>query len=228
MKTIVVGDLHGDFEALNHLIKTEQPTTILQVGDFGFAPKRHGWPPVDPPLINGETIIYWCEGNHDDISALTAPTQSNPIEVAPNCIFQPRGSTIRLPDGRRVLFYGGATQHDELTKVEKNPSWISSPHPRTGQNKQQDTEIDIIISHTAPRAFKLRKSPPPKGYAESPWLKKHHEGTRAILDDLLVHFQPPIWFFGHFHIFQSGIWENTQWTGLSMPQMGDECWWCMV
>ncbi|AMK12692.1 metallophosphoesterase family protein [Pseudodesulfovibrio indicus] len=225
MKIIIVGDLHGDFQALNNLVESECPDIIFQVGDFGFLPGKYGWPPDDPPLRNGETRIYWCDGNHEDHQALSQFIESNNYEVAPNCFYQPRGAVLTLPDSRNVLFFGGAASGDTGDGMEGQDRYHSEvPQLADLDNIPSDRSIDIVVSHTAPMAFKIRQDPP-LGYAKLPWLAKHHEETRVLLDEILHRHHPQQWYFGHFHIHQTGYNEGCRWTALAMPFDGGETWW---
>jgi hypothetical protein len=48
---MVLGDVHGDFPALNRLLVQKRPDLVLQVGDFGFwptEPGKKGTHPYDP------------------------------------------------------------------------------------------------------------------------------------------------------------------------------------
>jgi len=234
MKIIVVGDIHGDFQILNHLIETQHPEIILQCGDFGYWPREYGWPPDDPPLRNGKTKIYWCDGNHEDHEdhedheELSHIVESNKCEIAPNCFYQPRGSILTLPDGRSVLFFGGAASGDKWRRTE-GETWFQSEVPLLSDldHIQRDATIDIVISHTAPTAFKLWQVPP-AGYSRIPWLAKHQEETREILNKILFRYHPQQWYFGHFHIQQTGCNHGCNWTALAMPLEGGETWWVQL
>jgi hypothetical protein len=226
MKVIVVGDIHGDFQVINHLVKTERPDIILQCGDFGYWPRSDaGWPPTDPPLDNGSTPIYWCDGNHEDHAELQKVIAAGQTEVAPNCFYQPRGSTLGLPDGRTILFFGGADSGDH-EKRQKGVDWFPQECPQQVdfKNIPKGLEIDIVISHTAPAVFNLRDTPP-FGYAKGPWLAKHLEQTRILLNEIFFQYHPDQWFFGHYHIHQTGIQEGVNWTALAVPIDGGERWW---
>lgn len=228
MKTIICGDIHGDFQVINALIRDESPDVILQVGDFGFWPnlQDHGWPP-DPPLLNGKVKIHFCDGNHEDHESLSTLAEAGQTEVLPNVHYQPRGSVFTLPDGRNVLFFGGAASGDAWRRTEGR-DWFQEEVPSLSDLDKipDDIEIDIVISHTAPSAFKLRESPP-AGYAPIPWMEKHHEETRSLLDILLNKYRPKCWYFGHFHIHQEGFFmqTKTRWTALAMPVEDGEKWW---
>ncbi|SMF34653.1 metallophosphoesterase family protein [Desulfovibrio gilichinskyi] len=225
MKTIILGDIHGDFQVINHLVTTEQPDIIIQCGDFGYWPHQNGWPPADPPLKLGNTKLYWCEGNHEDHEELANITESGQLEVAPNCFYQPRGSILALPDGRNVLFFGGADSTDKESKIE-GKSWFSNEIPAANDFEKLDPNqhIDIVVSHTCPSSFVLRRTPP-LGYSKVPWLAKADDPTRDILDLILQKYEPAQWFFGHFHIHQVGKFQNTDWMALAVPLDDEETWW---
>lgn len=208
MKIIVAGDLHGSWEALNSLISSEKPDIILQVGDFGYWPHRDGWPPIDPDLWLRNTLVYWCEGNHEDHEALAQLRRTKKFQIAPQCFYVPRGSVVELPDVRRVLFFGGSKSSDSDEDLD---------------GIEELGRIDIVISHTAPACFGLRKEPPP-GYAEEPWLSKFEEETPKILDRLLDLVKPQEWFFGHYHIHQVGQDRGVNWTALAAAGNG-QIWW---
>lgn len=59
-------------------------------------------------------------------------------EVAPGVIYQPSGSTLTLPDGRVVLFLGGAKSVDWPLRTGGSPCGViwrsrksTSPHSRS-------------------------------------------------------------------------------------------------
>ncbi len=225
MKTIILGDIHGDFQVINHLVKTEQPDIIIQCGDFGYWPRKNGWPPNDPSLRLGTTKVYWCDGNHEDHESLAEVASSEQLEVAPNCFYQPRGSVLTLPDGQNVLFFGGADSTDKSSRIEGD-SWFSGEIPTTAdfENIENNLHINIVISHTCPKSFELRQTAP-LGYRKSSWLAKAHDPTRDILELVLQKYSPAQWFFGHFHIHQTGKFKNTTWMALAIPMEDEEIWW---
>lgn len=225
MKIIILGDIHGDFQVINHLVATEQPDIIIQCGDFGYWPYQNGWPPTDPALKLGNTKLYWCDGNHEDHEELAKIAESGQFEVAPNCFYQPRGSVLPLPDSRNVLFFGGADSTDKKSRIEGR-DWFSDEIPTAADFEKLDKNlhIDIVISHTCPKSFELRQTPP-LGYRKSSWLAKADDPTRDILDLVLQRHHPTQWFFGHFHIYQTGKFKNTTWTALAIPMDDEEIWW---
>jgi len=126
---MIVGDLHGDWGKLNHLINHKQPKTILQVGDFGWWPKLQISKPVlygqqKPWKLKGikapDTYVYFCDGNHEDHWDLQNKCPSiinTPVWLYSHVYYMPRSSIIRLDDGRIVLFIGGADSIDKDHRI---------------------------------------------------------------------------------------------------------------
>ena len=126
MKIMVVGDVHGD---------------------WGYWPKYHGksifhnnWSMTwdNYGVKNPDTDIYWCDGNHEDHWTLAAWD------------YMKRGSTLELPDGRTVLFMGGANSIDRKYR-RLGDDWF--PEELITQRQVMElpkVNVDIIISHTCP------------------------------------------------------------------------------
>lgn len=213
----IVGDIHGYFSHFNQLLNRlnwPEPNSrdiILQVGDFGFWPKLHNgiylgskghkriW---DQYGINNQGIkIYWCEGNHEDLPTLF---ESGDNEHMGNIFWQKRGSVITLPDGRNVMFIGGAKSIDRRYRIE-GISWFPQ---EIISNKDieglPDIKIDIMITHTAPLEFSIITS-------------DNHEidPSRYMLSEVLKKYKPNLWFFGHFHRYVEGSHKNTKWFCLA-------------
>lgn len=227
MRIIISGDLHGDFESLNHLIASERPDYILQCGDFGYYPGNHGgWPPKNPQIIPGECLVHFADGNHEDHDALSLALQNNRLEGPRGVFFQPRGSVLSLPDGRNVLFIGGAEAsqpREPVFGVVINDAPVPPLSLDVLNDLPGDIKIDIVISHTCPSSFDL-EARVPHGYEPRAWKAKLHDPTRETLDKVLHRCKPERWFFGHFHIHQEGMIAGCKWCALGFSE-GEEKWW---
>ena len=98
MKIAIVGDVHMHFKGLAYIVRTHSPDVILQCGDFGYWPKDNNYN-IDY-CKNGQTKIYFCDGNHEDHESLRSLTSN---EIHPNIYYQPRGSILKLGD-YNILF----------------------------------------------------------------------------------------------------------------------------
>ena len=130
---IIAGDIHGQWRTLNQLIARKRPSIVLQVGDFGWWPKWHKTTFISSGIwrINPMHGIkyqapwnqyglragdYFCACNHEDWEDLNTRGSSDdpvPVEVHKNVFYMPRCSTLVLPDGRKILFMGGALSTDK-------------------------------------------------------------------------------------------------------------------
>ncbi len=225
-KILNVGDVHGDFSKLNQLIAKKKPDIVLQCGDFGW------WPRLDK--INNEsaaigmysrqpikrklkivkpqgTKIYWCDGNHEEHDSL--PQDGNIHEKSKDIFFCSRGSTISLPDGRVVLFAGGAASVDKDLRTPGR-DWFPQENITHTQLDYMlsHRKVDIVISHTCPTYFELIKS------AELQQAKtKQLDSNRYALDRVFEKYSPSLWFFGHWHTEVTGRTDNTLWRGFDYP-----------
>jgi Icc-related predicted phosphoesterase len=185
-------------------------TTILQCGDFGFWPKFFNF--NNPKLIKNKNVkIYWCDGNHEDFDSIK---QIENIEIFPNIFYMERGSILRLKDGRKVLFIGGALSIDKHLRTPGR-DWF--PEELISQKDicvLPDEKIDIVISHTAPKEFILNDYH--EDYVKDP--------TRDALSYVLNKYHPKLWYFGHMHTYKQSIYNGCKWTCLS-DIGGSERWW---
>jgi len=222
-KILVMGDVHADFGRLNTFVNHKRPDLILQCGDFGYWPRyttkreRKGKTRLLPKMH--ETRLYWCDGNHEDFEALRERKND---EVYPNVFYMPRGSTLELPDGRRVLFIGGGESHDKAWRVEQERAggdkiWFAEERITPDDlARLPDQPIDIVVTHVAPREFTVwggghdMLQPDPSRLALSAALHKYKDRLS-------------LWFFGHYHARIVGDYHGVRYFGLNMAGRSD--WW---
>ncbi|MBE1427030.1 Icc-related predicted phosphoesterase [Desulfomicrobium macestii] len=235
MKIIIMGDIHADFGSVNQFLNKQKPDIVLQCGDFGWWPHRHGTEKItrnrrfDQYSIKPQsTKIYWCDGNHenhDDLQERMKAAPGQPLEIpVPGCFYMPRGSVLTLPDGRNVLFFGGAMSTDRDGRTEGDDWWAKEvptvedlDHARA-QVAAHGGRVDIVISHTGPTRF-LRQLP-----AKEINPARLMDPTVALLDAVLEEFQPRQWFFGHFHLHAKGVDQGCAWQCLSGEGLGGTWW----
>lgn len=210
---MAIGDVHGKFNKLNQFINKKKPDILLACGDFGYWPKEFNKRYLDsigkirtwkPDIKNPNTEIYWCKGNHEDHESLkNRPTN----ELWPNVMYMENGSVLMLRDGRHVLFMGGAFSIDSEYRTA-GYDWFPEDEKISQRDIMNlpDVDIDIVISHTAPNEFVLK----------DPRITERviKDSSRDALSVVLNKYKPKQYFFGHFHIYQTGVYNNCHWTAL--------------
>lgn len=222
MLTLMVGDIHGDWGSLNVLINKKSPDFIIQLGDFGWWPHFHNKKGLlgknkkfnQFGIKNKNTKIYWIPGNHENHSDLDCLTDYTPIEIQNGITYCPFGTVIEL-EGRKILCCGGAESIDKHLRTEGIDWWKNEIISQEDLDNLPDTDIDMIISHTAPRSF-LKKAG---------WFnEKFIDPSTFALDLILNRYKPKYWFSGHFHEYKKETIDYCEWTSLSMPNTGDKWW----
>jgi len=205
-KIMVIGDVHANWPELNTIINKKHPEIILACGDFGFWPREKQYD-IRRLLTQGSKI-YWCDGNHEDFLSLNNRPSN---QVHPNVFYMPRGHTMKLPDGRNVLFFGGADSYDKDSRI-LGFDWFKEEIPSIEDFDKLSLikeKVDIVISHTCPLEFDII----------SPLEIKINDPTRRILSHILQVFKPSLWYFGHWHLSKHGKWEDCRWSALHyVPQ----------
>lgn len=218
-KDYVVGDVHAEWGKFNMWLNKKLPRTVFACGDFGWWPGEPGYEITK--LKNGNTKIYFCDGNHenhDDLAWIRklhpfAMSLNTPIEVAPNVFYCPRGTIKILDDGRKVLFMGGAYSIDKQWRTP-GYDWFPGETINWSDMDQIDNigEIDIVISHTCPDSMVAPiMSRLPNGF----WEKKNDPST-GYLEWILEHHKPKVLYFGHWHEQCYGFTKGCKWTALNM------------
>ena len=233
---IVCGDLHGEWGSINKLINKRKPSIILQCGDYGWWPKMHNiygisvtggfgkWSQYGiKNVYQNQTSakIYWCDGNHEDHWSLREEFNSinGPAEIQKDVLYMKRGSVLTLPDGRNVLFVGGAYSID---KQWRKIGWDWFPEETITQKDIEnlpEVRIDIVISHTCPLEFQDELMTSDDGRCR----QKFKDPSMLALSYILKKYSPPLWYFGHFHFYKSGRTNGTAWTCLNKSP--DTGWW---
>lgn len=248
---LILGDLHHTWAKTNFLIAKYRPSIILQAGDFGWWPRlhkktyiSHGTYRRDPMtgmrraapfnqygLHTGDGKLYFCPGNHEDWEDLNSKADSFnpvPVELFKNVFYMPRCSTMDLPDGRRILFIGGADSIDKDDRKYRFDWYPEELITYADIKNLPDTKIDIVVSHTCPSWFKqgLFEKSDDWRQSDSYWLEKFRDPSCLALDAVFEQYRPKLWFFGHFHVSKTGQYKDCRWFALNkQPETG---WWMFL
>lgn len=229
-----MGDVHGNWGALNSLMNKlsqknpDENIKIFQLGDFGY-----WWTPTlstgfdengeyftfsctpEPNTIKiPENVqLYWVDGNHENHNEREKYALGEIHEIEPRFYYCARFSTLELPEIGKLLFIGGADSIDKHLRTEDKSWWkneiISAQEMDFFyENLEKFDNIDIVVSHTCPNYFELKRIPTIG--------VKGNDPSKKALDIILDECNPKLWYFGHYHRFQTGKHKNTNWRMLNM------------
>ena len=138
----------------------------------------------------------FIDGNHDDHPRLRKRVRRNTaVTIAPNVIYQPRGSVHEDEDGTRLLFLGGAPSIDRASRTPGLSWWPEETitDEEASRARSAKKPIHVLVTHDAP-AF-----PPgftPKG---SPGYQREQKLSMDRIDMLVKHHRPELNVHGHWH-----------------------------
>ncbi len=219
---LFISDLQGRFEVVNAQIDHAEQRSgrcveaVLLSGDLGL---------FEPQLSRffhkrGERFrrpFFFIEGNHEEFGSLDAHVR----RYADVMTHLPR-ATIRTIAGRRLLALGGASYMDSHNTPE--PSLVR-PEDIERCLRHPPSAADIVLTHDCPSGIGVSSSPlfrhlGPPGFA----------GSRQLLS----HFRPSIWVFGHHHRWFEKTMDGTRFYGLPEAWRGyallhnDDCFECVA
>lgn len=225
---LAVGDIHGDWGKLNTLVNKKRPSIVLQCGDFGWWPqwevkrntvyhlREKSWTHKGAKLPS-DTRLYFCDGNHEnhwDLEKLMCADRTKPVNLYSNVFYMPRGCVLQLPDGRNVLFIGGADSIDKNLRtlgIDWYPEELITREDVDYISGIKE-KIHIVISHTCPEEI----------IPDHMRVDKIRDPSRRALSLILEYLKPDLWYFGHWHTQATGIYGNTRWIALDYPGHGGQ------
>lgn len=214
MKVLITGDVHGEFDFLNQLINQKKPELIICCGDFGYWPKFKEHYNYENIKLQGAEKLLWVDGNHEDHWSLRDRESD---EIAPGIYYMPRGSTYTLPDGRTILFMGGANSIDKKYRTVGRDWFPEEIITQTDLMDLPEVDIDIFITHTCPKEL--------VPILKHQYPDKEHEPSNDALTELWKIYKPNLWYFGHWHQYTQGVmYDSTKWFCLSAPGFGSQWW----
>ena len=195
-----VGDIHGDFDALDRVM-TRHPEVAFWVC------------PGDLASDNGEyraprASLYWIKGNNEDFDFVAAQPAGG--GTLPNLYFIPNG--IRVQADQFVLAGLGGTHA---------PTWYERPASDLRRLSARDDRrrhfvheevnackalsgVDIFLSHEAPRPFPLPRA---------------KDAGKTPINEVLSAMRPRLHLFGHHHKYT--VAERQQVRSIGLDEVSD-------
>jgi hypothetical protein len=237
--TIYIGDTHGRFDILRHIIAlfksgmvvcntsgdVEPIDEFVVVGDFGFFPRIAGVARgimVYDKYINDEVTggvpVRWIDGNHEDHETLKGMVESGVMTYEGYSARHIKRGTYE----NKRLYLGGA---DSIDKGSRTPGvdWFHGENITMGNYYEAcgnvevagDQRIDLLVTHELPLSL-LRNiatwdsKSTPDGHA-----------NRTILDELYRGFKPSIVIHGHHHNPKCVVGEHDDGTKIVHVSLGN-------
>jgi len=200
-----VGDIHGDFETVDAIMRRHADVPMwFSVGDVASNDGQYFTPPAP---------LYWIKGNNEDFDVVAGAIAGR--QPAPTLHYLPNGGPYAVGPWR-VAALGGTFA----------PSWYNVPASRGRRSsallklgKSRDdkrrhfvrdevmackrlTNIDLFLTHEAPRPFY------PAG--------RRIDAGKTVLNDVLAAMKPRLHLFGHHHEFTDSMRQGIRSIGLDV------------
>ena len=230
------GDLHGDFDAIRHEIKTKdfKNCFIIICGDISMGFNRPGYynmkfSSMQKDFSERNIYVIMFRGNHDDPAWFEWNAPENDIDY-PNIILVRDYSIITFNENVRALFIGGARSVDRYYRIWNH--WKYWPDEEVKPLKDEtvklcgEKKVNYVFSHTAPKYLDAARGKLPQDlidyYKElgdkdlEYELKAEREYMADIYDKLSAVTNITKWFCGHFHTHSESEYNGTKFVCLDM------------
>ena len=198
-----VGDIHGEFQKLQKIIKPFENTVFIIVGDCGF-----GFPNTKEGNINKmikasfkaflekrNLYLLFMRGNHDNPKMFNQNLFNERFRLIPDYTF------IEV-DGTSILCVGGAVSVDRRLRQVNSSYWYNEEMLDFQATRYKP---DILCTHTINKEMIDYYLP-----IMPDWLKISFEKDKKLYPDgfrenmicqkLFDYYTPKYWIHGHYHI----------------------------
>jgi Icc-related predicted phosphoesterase len=205
---LLISDVHGFFGVINDQITHAEHTfgkrvdRVVVLGDFGlFATKLERFFQRERRAFLRP--VQFLDGNHEEFDRFTELLTIYEQHLA----HLPRGTVHRLRD-HSCLCLGGSSFIDV----------INTPEPAEIKDHEIDRcllfkpgEVEIVLTHDSPRGI---------GVPHSTGWDIHRPVGFPRSRELLEHFSPRLWVFGHHHQWFDRMHAGTRFLGLPISWEG--------
>lgn len=190
-----VGDLHGDFDALDRVM-ARHPEVMFWVCPGDLASESGAYPRPRAPL-------YWIKGNNEDFDFVAS--QPPGAGTLPNLHYIPNGVSVKA-EGMVLAGLGGTLAPTWYERPASELRRLSARDDRRRHFVQQEVNackllhgVDIFLSHEAPRPFPLGRV---------------RDAGKTPINEVLSAMRPRLHLFGHHHVYSVAERQRTPSIGL--------------
>lgn len=183
----LIGDVHGKISEYNQLIKDNECTESIQLGDMGF--NQH-YTQIDVDGLHHKILA----GNHDDYAVhkngefihMNKPRWLGDYGVHKSCV----GELFFVRGGRSIDWSQRTPGLDWFDREQLSLTELNSC-----EQSYEFAKPEIVLTHECPQSMII----PFFGVKE--WDGKQIQPSRTanFLQALLEIHRPKLWVFGHFH-----------------------------
>ena len=218
-----IGDIHGDFQKLQQMIKPYINTVFIVAGDCGFGfyntKEEHiikmlksTW---NQFLEKRNLTLLFIRGNHDLPMMFTDELFSDRFRLL-------RDYSMVTVDNTRILCVGGAVSVDRRFRNTDKDWWIDEEMYRPDLFLHVD--IDIVCAHTANRDWITHLLPPMPDWLKISFdvdkkLTPDSQRENKLCEDLIHLFKPKYWIHGHYHVSGRSNYEGTEIISLNCNEL---------
>lgn len=247
--TIMLGDIHGTFEAISKFIIDNDitDTLLIQVGDFGvgFGDSENTLirlNVLNKTLEERDCTVVAIRGNHDDPSWFNVVYNSD--NDCRNILLVP-DYTVLETRNRTFLLVGGAISIDRKMRMAYDKGSVYKTYwsdeafiyndTLLDEILKSDVNIDTVVTHSSSYyAYPYSDSILQEWYAQDSNLyddiKAERNDLNKLYDKLSTKYNIKEWYYGHYHSSTTTLYNDTKFVLLDMyRRFGDNSKWsCMV
>lgn len=217
-KLYIIGDIHGEFKTLVHLITERYKMTnchIIVAGDIGlgfykvnYYVDMFSW--MNKRLKEKNIHLYFVRGNHDRPDWFENPPEY--ITIYPY-IHIVKDYTVLNLCGHHILCIGGAVSIDKKFRYPGISWWAGENIKRVDDLSEviKTNNIDVVVTHTNPIFIEPGVEPHPWMSTDDFELTKTGAKTLAEVFFYLLENNNPLkyWVHGHHHTHIETFVTNT-------------------
>lgn len=216
----VIGDIHGSYPALEHLLANmtlDKDTYVIMCGDVGILYGDNKMGSLLHKMVKYSCTFVVMRGNHDARYWKRYRERGESLEVFdmwgnqmarqgkyPNVWYvRDEGGLYEVPQVGNVLFIPGAYSVDKWHRLQRGMAWEHDEQLTYAEMDAlieiaQNNYIDAVISHTCPLSWQPQFK---DLFLDGLDQGSIENGMEKFLDVIYDIVKPTYrqWFFGHYH-----------------------------
>lgn len=222
-----IGDIHGDFQKLQKLIKPFENTVFIVVGDCGFGFSNTKEDKIRKMLKSNfndflekrNLYLLFIRGNHDDPGYFT----KDKVNFTDRFVLVPDYTFLSINE-ITILCIGGAVSVDRRFRKVSTDYWYGEEMGYFDNYLVKNIGVNIIAAHTVNKQLLSHYLPPIPDWLRISFdvdkkLKPDTEFENKVCMDILKYYKPQMWIHGHYHVSGRSQYNNTEIISLNCNEL---------